>query len=179
MKQSLGAIYRSLSAALESSPAVDVTPKVAKQLSQAQGSEGGKSKGELLPNSPLFCESPRPLVSPRERSVSPHRPLKRARGEGEDTPSSPVRRQGKETSPSPIESPHQAGVSPQEGRGGAPGLGKNQVNLAETPCPVPKSPAGRKRWFSESFGFKKPSVKMFRSAERGGTSVSESGKSPE
>ena len=66
----------------------------------------------------------------------------------------------------------------KRGGGGAPGLGESQVKLAETTCPVPKSPAGRKRWFSESFGFKKPSVKMFRSSERGGTSVSESGKSP-
>ena len=43
---------------------------------------------------------------------------------------------------------------------------------------APKSPAGRKRWFSEAFGFKKPSAKMSLSTGGGGTRDSETFKSP-
>ena len=39
---------------------------------------------------------------------------------------------------------------------------------------MPKSPAGRRRWLSESFGFKRSQGKVFRSAGEGRTGISES-----
>ena len=162
LRQTLGSM--AFSAAAESSPSGDVASGRAKKKSLSQGSGGGGKKGEVSPQPSSVSLSPAPHVSPRERPVSPHRPLKRTHeGEGK-SPVSPGRRQGKETPLSPVESPHQAGVSPQMGEGGAPDLGERSSSTSRVSPLIPKSPARRKRWLSDSFSFAKPQGKVFRAA---------------
>ena len=119
MRQKLG--FLALSAAVESSPSGDVASGVANKVSPSQGSEGGSTRVviplKVIGKHPRSVSvSPSPQVSPRERSVSPHRPLKRAHEEEESIASaSPTRRRGEETSPAPFESPRKVSVSPQMG----------------------------------------------------------------
>ena len=84
-------------------------------------------------------------------------------GEGKSTVST-GRRQGKEAPLSPVESPHPAGVSPQMGEGGAPDLSERPISTSRVSPLIPKSPARRKRWLSDSFSFAKPQGKVFRAA---------------
>ena len=85
LKQKLGSL--ALSAVSESSPSGGVASGIAKKVLQSQGSGGGVSDVisildyEGSPSKSFV--SPVPRVSPRERSVSPRRSLKRARGGGE------------------------------------------------------------------------------------------------
>ena len=182
MRQKLG--FLALSAAVESSPSGDVASGVAKKVSPSQGTGGGSTKVviplKVIENHPRpVSVSPSPQVSPRRRSVSPHRPLKRAHEEEESIASaSPTRRRGEETSPAPFESPRKVSVSPQMGGGGDSILGERKRSETSTPHLVPRSPGRRRRFLSEAFEYKGRQGKVFRSSGERGTRISEFGESP-
>ena len=81
LEQRLGSL--ALSAVKESSPSGDVAPEVEKATSsQPQRSEGGEPSTVKVVKPVVGIASPTSRVSPRERSVSPRRSLKRTHGGG-------------------------------------------------------------------------------------------------